>query len=278
MWECVVVSKVFYRSGSVEKSMVGTTGTPKISIMLVLSISILSGVLVTGTVVNILAAGSINVQTKENQDAVTARSTGISHNLASGTESMAHRINVQTKTKVIPVTSKGNPHISSAAQGINQTSTKHVVSNTKRLRGDQIWNSWFNRNGMDLKKNGNTFTFGGQLIGETYFGTHGIRYAPIILGVLAKDRHFGWQFPWKISQEGWFGGSFHLCDGQQFLNKDHHFYFTAYFKGGPQVNVDEITGGDTVYNYKPTSSEGSSSWGPHSADICGPDEEMFKPP
>jgi hypothetical protein len=58
--------------------MVRTTGIQKISIMLVLSITILAAVLVTGTVVNIVsAANSVNVQTNKNQHPVT--STGSPH-------------------------------------------------------------------------------------------------------------------------------------------------------------------------------------------------------
>ncbi len=86
--------------------MVRTTENLKISIMLVLSITILAAILVTGTVVNIVsAANSINVQTKTNQHPVT--STGSPHIVPSAGGS----INIQTKTNQHPVTSTGSPHI-----------------------------------------------------------------------------------------------------------------------------------------------------------------------
>lgn len=129
---------------------------------------------------------------------------------------------------------------------------------------------------------------------ETFLDTgggHGIigdedHNTPIILGVLAKDRHFGWQFPGKTVEkvpdfsgagpDGMFSGAFHLCDDPKYSKNDHHFYFTVYFKGGKWANHDDIYGGTYNYDYDGTSSEGSTSWGPWLADTCGPGEAMFR--
>lgn len=113
--------------------MVRTTGNLKISIMLVLSISILAAVLVTGTVVKIVsAANSINVQTKTHQHPVT--STGNPHIVSSAVHGIniqnmtrehrsvspniipaaAHGIRLQPKTNQHVLTGTGSPHIVSA--------------------------------------------------------------------------------------------------------------------------------------------------------------------
>ena len=99
--------KSLYTSGDFHKRMVRTEENVKISIILVLSITIFTTVLVTGTVINIIssaaygsaAAKTINVQTKTNQHPVTG--TGILHIVSSA----AHgSVNVQPNTNQHPVT------------------------------------------------------------------------------------------------------------------------------------------------------------------------------
>jgi hypothetical protein len=89
--------------GDIQKLMVRTAVNQKISIMLVLSITILAAVLVTGAVEDIVsAAGIIKVHANTKQHPVT--STGNAHIV-----SAAGIIKVHANTKQHPVTSTGNP-------------------------------------------------------------------------------------------------------------------------------------------------------------------------
>jgi hypothetical protein len=99
------------------KPVVRSIGNQKISIILVLSISILAVVLVTGTVINIVsAANSINVQTKTN----LVTSKGSSHVLSS----VGGGVKVQPNQH--PVASTGSPHtVPLAAHGSVKISAAH---------------------------------------------------------------------------------------------------------------------------------------------------------
>jgi hypothetical protein len=207
----------FYASGNNYKPIMDTVKNQKMSLILVLSIVMLAGVIITGVVVNIVSA--------------------------------ANSIKVQTKTIQHPITSKGSPHIAPT-----------------------IYKTRFFRMGIGPSDRQMTWLFSGELDGAienppfldvpTYYG---ISHAPIILGVLAKDHHFGWQYPGQTNEDGTFSGTFHLCDND--TTKDHSFYFTVYFKGGDYRSAYD--GGKlNPVSFKETSSEGSTSWGPWRAQMC----------
>jgi hypothetical protein len=235
----------------------------KISIMLVLSISILAAVLVTGTVVNIVsAANSINVQTKTN----LVTSTGSPHIVSSP----AHGINVQTKTNQHAVTRTGSAHIvSSAAHG------------TKCKSGpcpNGVWGSRFTEfkvfSCTSCSGSPPPYEYKGKLVGETFSGVwYGIKSAPIHIGIAYRDGHCclpypdsggGWmgartEIPYNghpgQTGDGIFDGIFAACDNPK--AKDHTVYVTAYFDGGRAMNVDTSpgsTGRDTAYDYDSTTS------------------------
>jgi hypothetical protein len=242
--------------------MVRTTGNQKISIMLVLSITILAAVLVTGTVVNIVsAANSINVQTKTN----LVTSTRSPHMVSSATHG---NVNVQPKTSQHPVTSKGSPHIlPSAAHG------------TKCYSGpcpNGTWGSKFTRLVYIPPSKDQPLLYGysGTLVGETFSGVwYGIKSAPIKIGIAYRDGHCCLPYPdsgtdkWMGLRDetswnghpgepgdGTFHGNFVACDNPN--AKDHTAYFTAYFDGGG-VNIDTSPGAHGrayAYDYDHTDS------------------------
>jgi hypothetical protein len=225
--------------------MVRITENQTIPIILMLSISILATVLVTGTVINIVSA--------------------------------ANSIKVQTKTIQHPVTRTTSPHIASS------------VARGKYLRGQgtsdlcgQYCPTQFFRMSM-VPVGTSEWKFTGELDGELTWtvdkehksGYYGISHAPIILGVLAKDHHFGWQYPGQTNEDGTFSGTFHLCDND--TTKDHSFYFTVYFTNENHIDYwSAYDGGTFLIHYfggQPAhpdgiSSEGSTSWGPWKAQIC----------
>jgi hypothetical protein len=223
--------------------MVRTTGNQKL--VVVLSITILAGVLVTGTIVNIVsAANSINIQTKANQHPITST---IAHVV-----SARHDINIQTKAKH-PITRTGSPQIVSVAHG------------TKCKSGscpNGTWPSKF----TDLKYFPNTgkdeIDVTGVLKGQTYNGQdYGIWEAPVTFSLAFRDNH---AFPKQPGEtftdrqgDGKFKAMIWACDDQKYATNDHTAYFTAYYPGGYNLNKDTSpgsSGGYTRYDYDGTTS------------------------
>jgi hypothetical protein len=231
--------------------MVRITENQTIPIILMLSISILATVLVTGTVINIVSA--------------------------------ANSIKVQTKTIQHPVTRTTSPHIaSSVARGIANNQSPAKTTQTKlRVGQDTCWGfipcqCYTAQNGPEnppqlhkyyavcdatfkdtyvhlLTPDGYTFEVGGKLIGCTgnevpFYGCAGVWYgidnAPIEIKVQMGKKAHDWFTPGIIdhtaSADATFKYKFTLCDdqGKAYAGTDHDAYVTAYFPG----NGEEVKG------------------------------------
>jgi hypothetical protein len=215
--------------------MVRTTGNSKISIVLVLSITILIGAaLVTGTVINIVSAANSGVK-------------------------------VQPKTYQHPATSIGSTHIvSSAAHGrVNVQPNQHYVTKTL-LRGraslSQCWDLQQKPPppygiyypvpvtcdakipGLQIRSTPTSttikFDYEGKLLGWSgsvagdvsgHSGYRGLDNAPIEIKVfVGKDKHLVYQ-PGVVATtglDGTFNGTFALCDDPKY--SDHSAILTAY--------------------------------------------------
>jgi hypothetical protein len=220
------------------------TGNIEISIILVLSIT---AVLITGTVVNIVSAANSGVKVKPKTYQHPVASIGTTHIVPSAARGS---LKLQPKTNL--VTSTRSPYIISSAHG------------TKCKSGpcpNGIWGSEFTLLQFTHLVSGQ-YSFKGQLKGETYDGTfHGIKSAPVHFGVAFRDNHASIIGPAPVrtsmSGDGTFNGAFSACDDPKYTTKDHTSYFTAYFDGGYQVNIDTSIGAhgeDWTYDYKGTTS------------------------
>ncbi len=224
--------------------MFSTGENQKISIILVLSITTLAAVLVTGTVVNIVSA--------------------------------ANSVNVQPKTNQRPVTSTGRPHIvSSTAHGSVsiQPNQHHVIKtllapHTKGL--GQCWNVLEKPPppygiyiaytvtcpaeipGIHLFTKDTTINFWGKLLGwkgsvagdvsgaSKYYEVDNAHIE--IKVVVGKDKHLVCCQPSVLATtglDGTFSGTFTLCDDPKY--SDHGAILTAYLvgpSGSDTVTID----------------------------------------
>jgi hypothetical protein len=204
--------------------MVRTMGNQKMSIMVVLSMTILA-ILVTGTEVNIVsAAKSINVQLKANQHPVT------------GT------FNAQTKTNQLHITSAGTPrgkYLHAALCNGTGCITKFFKMRIDRV-GVSEWRYTAELDG-NVPSGGSTF--------------YGISYAPITVGILTGDDRFNLKVPGKTDQYGTSIGAFHICDNG---TNDHYFYVTMYFEGGYYTSSAFKQNPSNLIRFDPTSSHDDS--------------------
>jgi hypothetical protein len=193
---------------------VSTAQSQKISIILVLSITIIAVVLITGTVVNIVSA--------------------------------ANSIKVQTKTN--PVTSTGSRH--TVSRNLVQAQGKHVsfTACVEQRSCPTEFTDMYIRESHDPSLH-NSFDYGGKLLGcqglksganvcSTDAGWYGIDKAPIEIKVkLGRDGHGLYTLPYlrQTNDLAMFAGTFSLCDAPAATN--HDAYLTAY--GHPVVYDDQ---------------------------------------
>ena len=214
-------------------------GESKISIMLMLSITILAAVLVTGTVVS--AAGSVNVQPNTNQHPV--RGAGIPHIVSS----TAHgSVNVQPNTNQHPLTKtlpgwRASPKGSSGYQCwvVRYYPTPPEGRPMPPIQANcpaKFANLYIRSTTADK------FDYGGKLLGYVgpvelaqAGGWYGIDNAPIEIKVkIGKDGH-SWYTPGVVAktslEDATFSGTFTLCDDPKY--SDHSALFIAYLVGPP---------------------------------------------
>jgi hypothetical protein len=220
----------------------------KMSIILVLSITIVAAVLVTGTIVNIVsAANSINAQTKASQHPVTR--TASPHIVSSA---QTHGFNAQTKTNQHPITKTLKGPAGAQCWDVRYYPTPPYGSYPVQVNCEAKFVDLYVRaTDPSLSK----FVYGGKLLGwvgapagypGTGAGWYGIDNAPIEIKVKLTHAHGApdaWYTPGVVGktrlEDATFSGSFSLCDNVTSYGGPIA-YFLTYVKGPPGQYVVTI--------------------------------------